>query len=498
MSFRRCCTLIVVCAAAAIPVAGAEAATPVPRVEGPLAVTAGSRPFGAAAQQRRPQDLRRLGFVEEEYVMRGSANVYDWPGASGAVVRTAGAPYATRVLLRRPARRASGTVWVEMLNPSNLFDLNIAWALAHRQFVRAGDAWVGITAKPVSVQALQRFDPQRYAALSFANPLPASDPRNCSVAGDSSQATENGLVWDAYSQVAAWIRSGASTNPFRRAGRALRVYGFGYSQTGGYVNTYAGALHRQVTRENDGRPLFDAYLIGASGGAFTGLAPMNQCATLPPPGDPRYVIRDLGVPVIRAMTQTDALPGIAARRADSDRRADRYRHYELAGTGHATPDELLYAAKPADIARAGAPVPTLACDEGPRSAFPISVHFDALTRNLDRWVRRGLAPPRAGRFRVRDGQAVLDRFGNVVGGVRSPDVDVPTSTWLATTTGPGFCAIAGLQRRFSRARLRNLYPAHRAYVRAVARAARRLQDRRFLTPADAGRLVRRAQQARVP
>ena len=214
------------------------------------------------------------------------------------------------------------------------------------------------------------------------------------MSGDSSQATENGLVWDAYSQVVAWIRSRAATNPFRRAGRALRVYGFGYSQTGGYLNTYAGALHRRVALENGGRPLFDAYLIGASGGAFVGLAPINQCAPLPPPGDPRYVIRNLGVPVIRAMTQTDFLPGVAARRADSDRRADPYRHYELAGAAHATPDELLYAAAPADIRRAGPAVPSLACDEGPRSPFPISAHFDALVRNLDLWVRRGVAPPR--------------------------------------------------------------------------------------------------------
>jgi hypothetical protein len=30
-----------------------------------------------------------------------------------------------------------------MLNPSNRFDLNIGWAMAHRQMVRNGDAWVG-------------------------------------------------------------------------------------------------------------------------------------------------------------------------------------------------------------------------------------------------------------------------------------------------------------------------------------------------------------------
>jgi alpha/beta hydrolase family protein len=253
-----------------------------------------------------------------------------------------------------------------------------------------------------------------------------------------------------------------------------------------------------VTRDNGGRPPFDAYLIGAAGGAFTGLVPINQCASVPPPGNRRHVIRNAGVPVIRAMTQTDFLPGIAARRPDSDRRPDRYRHYELAGAAHATPDELLYAADPVDIRRAGRTVPSLACDEGPRSPFPISVHFDALVRNLDGWVRRGAAPPRGRNIDVRGGQAVLDRFGNVLGGLRSPDVDVPTSTWRASTTGPGFCAIAGVQRRFARTRLRSLYPTHRAYVVAVTRDARRLQRQRFITAPDALRLIHRAQRSRVP
>ena len=57
----------------------------------------------------------------------------------------------------------------------------------------------------------------------------------------------------------------------------------------------------------------------------TGACPM------PPVGDPRYEIRNLGVPVIRAMTQSDYLIGQAARRPDSDRRADRFRSYDLAG-----------------------------------------------------------------------------------------------------------------------------------------------------------------------
>ena len=138
-----------------------------------------------------PQDLARSGYVEEEYLVSGKANVYDWPDTGPAVVRTADAPYTTRILVRRPAKRTkfSGNVVVEMLNPSNLFDLNIGWALSHEQFMRNGDVWVGITAKPVAVEALKNFDPERYASLSFANPLPPSDPRNCQVIPRPTRAT---------------------------------------------------------------------------------------------------------------------------------------------------------------------------------------------------------------------------------------------------------------------------------------------------------------------
>jgi Alpha/beta hydrolase domain len=500
------CATLIVTAAAVLSFTGVGVGrTPVPSVKGPLRVTAHSYPFGGAAHERRPEHLRRFGFVEDEYLVRGRANVYNWPPRSGAVVRTPGAGFVTRMLVRRPARprRASGTVWVEMLNPSNRIDLNIGWALAHRQLVHDADAWVGITAKPVAIRALKNFEPGRYRSLSFANPLPLTDVRNCTtlqtgLPGDSSRRTENGLIWDVYSQVSAWIHSRAASNPFRSERRRLQVYGFGYSQTGGYLATYIGALHRRVTRDNGGRPPYDGYLIGGAGGAFTGLAPINQCAPVPPVGDPRYEIRHLGVPVIRAMSQTDYLAGIAALRPDSDRRADRYRHYELAGAPHATAAELLYAARVADIRRAERTVPSLMCDHGPRSRFPVGLDFDAMVANLDRWVRHGVAPPHGRRIEVRHGQGVLDRFGNLVGGLRSPDVDVPTSTWLAATTGPGFCSLAGLRQPFSPARLRRLYPTHRAYVRAVARDARRLERRRYLTRTDARYLIGRASRAGVP
>src|SRR4051794_35375915 len=147
----------------------ASARTPIPHVTGPLPVSATSYPFGAADHQLVPQDLRRVGYTEEEFLASGRANVYEWPAPGPAVVRTPDAPYTTRYLVRRPARAShfSGNVVVEILTPSNRFDLNIGWALAHRQLIRNGDAWVGVTGKPISVVSLKRFNPDRYGSLSF-------------------------------------------------------------------------------------------------------------------------------------------------------------------------------------------------------------------------------------------------------------------------------------------------------------------------------------------
>lgn len=484
----------------------ASAVTAVPEVTGPLPVSAGSYPFGAADHQLVPQDLARDGYVEEEFLVSGSANVYSWPAPGPAVVRTPAAPYTTRVLVRRPARAShfSGNVVVEMLNPSNLFDLNIGWAMMHRQLIDNGDAWVGITVKPVSVVALQTFDPVRYGDLSMANPLPLDDPRNCAepitvIRGDSSRTTENGLVWDIYTQVGGWLRSADPTNPLTYQGRRSPeyLYGFGYSQTGGYLYNYINGIQPLVVQA-DGRPMYDGYIVAVAGGAFVGAVAMNQCEPPPPLGDPRRQFTNVGVPIIHVMSQSDYLIGIGARRPDSDQPPDQYRHYEMAGAGHATPDELYYSAAPDDIVRAGRAVPPQACNEGPRSRFPSSIFFDAILANLDLWVRDGVPPPRVAPIRVVDGVPVVDEFGNVVGGLRSPYLDVPTSTWFGSATGASFCFIAGWERPFTQDVLDRLYPSHGAYVRRVTASVHQLVDQRIITAYDGRRLIQEAARADVP
>ena len=143
-------------------------------------------------------------------------------------------------------------------------------------------------------------------------------------------------------------------------------------------------------------------------------------------------------------------------------------------------------------------MPPASCNEGPRSRFPSSIHFDAGLRNLDLWTRYGLPAPPGRTIDVVNGAPVLDAYGNVTGGLRSPFVDVPTSTWYGSSTGASFCSIAGHEVPFDAARLHSLYPNHGAYVRAVVRDVGALVAQRYLTPADGLALIRDAARADVP
>jgi hypothetical protein len=343
------------------------------------------------------------------------------------------------------------------------------------------------------VVTLTQFDADRYSALSWRNPLPLGHADNCEVTGrDTVRTTENGLVWDMYSQVAAWLRSAAPSNPFRYAqadSAAEKLYGWGFSQTGSFLYTYINAVHPDVVK-NNGHSLFDGYIVAVSSRP----APIHQCAPRIDADDPRRPIINAGVPVIHIMSQSDYLSGINSRQPDSDEPGNRFRHYEIAGSGHASPDELYWGPAPEDLIKAGREVPPLSCNEGPRSRFPNKLLFNAALVGLDQWVREGISPPKAQVIRVEDGQAILDEHGNVIGGVRSPYVDVPASTWNGNSTGESFCRIAGHEIPFDSTKLTALYGSHSGYVQAVTRSVNELVAEGFIVEEDGEQVIREAEQ----
>lgn len=490
---------VILCTAAfpILPKALAQGGTPLATVTGPIPVTDTSYPF---LDRLGPPRIAMFdaGYVEEEYFISGNSNVYTWDANNNPVVRTADAPYATRIIVRRPGNlhKFSGTVWVEFLNPTLAFDLDRMWQLHYAQMLRDGDAWVGITSKPIAILALKNFDPLRYAPLSMANPLPPEQqtcgrlPGEPGYSPNTSKLYENGLIWDIMSQLGALLRSSTPQNPLGMP--ASTVYGEGWSQTGGYAYRYLSTFGPGATLA-DGSRIFDGWLVGGP----TGPTAINQCVSAPST-DPRQQIRPNGVPVISFRTESDSF-SFSYRRADGDAPDDQFRLYEIAGVSHDSATIYENFPTEADAARAGVTIPSTApCGINPPSVvidFPYEYFFNAGAINLKRWDA-GITPPYADRYMYNGTVIVRDTYGNAVGGLRSPYVDVPISTYKMPTGG--VCPFIGSRIPFAPELLAQLYKNHGDYVNQVSKGVQVLLGNDFLLPMDASRIKVEAAQAAVP
>lgn len=496
---------IVAGCAAPKPAAVGVVAAPLPSVRGPIPISAASYPFLASAHDTTPIDLNQSSYSEQEFFVSGSANVYSWPDLNTLTVDASG-PYMTRILVRRPTdpARFSGNVRLEPLNPTSGHDLDAEWEIEHDGFMRAGDAYVGITVKPVSIEAMKRFDLARYSGLSMANPKPPGQ-RCTPYSSSSSQASEDGLAWDIISQVGRLIRSDVPENPLRDLHVATSDL-TGWSQSGSYDIAYLNAIARHTTLPG-GHPIFDAYLPGA--GSYAG-TPINQCASWIDPGDPRVQFNPPpGIPVMIVSTPTDFFSAASysrrtARPDDSDTPERRIRLYEIGGGCHLPADHGDY------FPALERPLPkTLTSPSSVpmrMSSFPLHVVLDAAFANLDAWVRGGVDPPHASRLTAQNPsswpvRAVGDHYGNPLGGVRTPAVDVPTATYVERgLLGPDHqpSPYAGYDIPFSPQVLKTLYPTHQDYVDKVTADVRQLVAQRWLTDYDGAWLITQAQDADVP
>jgi hypothetical protein len=459
-----------------------------------LPVTTASTPFLAAQRNLVPPDLAKAGYVEEEFAIGSRVNVYDWQSDGSVRVKTPNAPYGTRILVRRPTNpaRFSGNVIVEILHSARRFDWPMMWGYSHDFFMENGDAWVGISTPNVAA-GLKMFNPARYRDVSFANPT--KEP--CTPNGAVSE-TEEGLRWDAISQVAGLLKSNLADRPLGD----LRVEAVFLTMQGGDLQTYINAIHPLATLAN-GKPAYDGYLLKSPAAPVR----INQCATAPAANDPRRAIRKTNVPVIVVVAQGEVVDAIPFRRADSDAADDKFRLYEVSGAGHI--DRSAYSGFPVfpdQIASVGSAQGNpewpfnVTCDPPiPMMPVPLmSYVFDAAFANLEQWARKGTPAPRAERIQITNpgasGAAVVaDADGHAMGGVRSTYVDVPAAKLATNSNGPGVCREMGREIPFDQSRFQALYPNAKAYTDKVAQTADRLVKERWLTEADARRIKQEAQ-----
>ena len=462
------------------------ATVPVPNVTA-VPVTANSFPALANSRNLGPLDLAKAGYVEEEFLISGTANVYDWAADGSLSVKTPNAPYVTRILVRRPAAAArfSGSVMVEIPNTARRFDWSMMFGYVNEQLMRQGDAWV-LVSMPGSVEGIKKLNPVRYASLSFANPTPGAPCPGAGKGGPSDQ--EEGLRWDVLSQVAAALKS--ANTPILGGGRAQYVT---MTVQGSDIVTYINAIHARATL-TDGKPVYDGYLIKNAAAA----GKISQCAAAPARGDARQAIANVNVPVVNVVAEGEVIGSLAMRKPNSDDPAGRFRQYEIAGAAHIDKNAYDFLPVYADQAAAGGNVqgtPEWPFAAPCEPAIPLSTHpllkyaFSGAVANLDVWIRKGTAPPKVEPLGVKDAgtpQATLaaDEFGNGVGGVRSPYVDVPTASYFGASPGPGTCRELGHIVALDAARIKALYSDQKQYAAKVNQSVDRAVKERLFTEAD--------------
>jgi len=468
--------------------AWAQQAVPLPQVRGPLPVTADSFPLLAASRTQEAVDLAALGWVEEEYLVSGSASVYDWEDQTRIGVITADAPYATRLLLRRPAdpARFNGTVVVELLNDARVYDWAFLWALSSTYFVEQGVVWVGITHTPQAAEALKTFDAVRYAGVGFPNPRPdeTCGPQN------TTSPFEEGLQWDIFSQVGALLKSGAASAPLA----GFDVQYLYMTSHHGQAGTFASTLHGNALLAS-GKPVYDGYLLESADATMR----LRRCGSAPAAGDPRQVARNVGVPVIRIVPQGEALAAAVSRREDSDTASDPFRQYEIPAAPRM--DSLYFRHLPLieDQVKAGQPVSNGKWPYNYRCSpdidlldFPLKRYLvNGAFANLDRWVRTGKLPPRAERLAIRnpgtpEAAFETDVHGNVRGGLRHTWVEVPVARYAANS--PGGCNTLASREDFGWALLQELYDSPDNYVARASASVDAMLAQGWITASDAARM----------
>ena len=482
----RLVAFAIIIAGLVVTVAGQGSQVPVPKAT-VMPVTAQSYPFAAADHVMTPFDLNRADYVEQEFLVSGTANVYDWGVDRVLKVVTPNAPYTTRILVRRPrsAGAFSGAVFVEPLYTPRRWDWPMMWGYLRDGMIARGDAWVGVTMPGANLAGLKRFNAERYAPLSFANPTPAVPCPGTENRSD----IEPGLRWDALSQIAALLKSRESGQPLAD----LRVAAVYLTVQAGDLETYANAV-QPVAR------VYDGFLARAP----FNLTAINRCAAPLAADDPRQVVRNVGVPVVAVAGEGDLVNTYISRREDSDAAGDRYRLYEVAGAGHI--DRFAYLGFPtmADQAAAGNAQGTVEWPFNAPCTPPVQlmeesvlrIAYDVALDALDNWVRKGIVPKRAARVETRPAAGnpaftvVTDENGNARGGLRTPYLEVPVAKFVTSSPGPGNCPEIGHTERFDTAKLQVLYGGFDSYATRIRGSIARLSADGWLTKADAQRLTK--------
>lgn len=465
------------------------------------------------------EDKLSVKYVEKEYFVRGNANLYNIAPDNRLMIREGGLPYVNRIIVRTPANPEdfNGKVYADILNASDKYDNESLWRRAYGMIMEEKAAYVGITAKPVCIEALKLFD-EHYKALSWASPntyqggnYKIDKARGQTVEEAYAQYwikaselpyTDIGFVWDIVSQAGYAVQANQS-DMFGKGNQVEGVYLYGQSQSGFVMNGYFRFM--QFLKGKGEKLPYDGFMCVV--GTYpankinqsdpTGIA-WNKSVREPNPftrqmGTTFYMIgKGLGVPVIYVTTQNDKNPAFRPENGKNLEKENLFAIYEIAGAPHSDPAAPVFPYND-DLVAMG---------YNPRNLFPSgydqgqivsdynsNMFVQALLLRLDKWASDSEAtPPELAQPFVTVPKGKADCFPE--GGLRSPQLDVPIAHYYCKPIG-AFFSTSGTMVPFTPEELKQRYPeGFKQYESEFAAALEKLVSEGLIRPTDGGYMLK--------
>ena len=411
-------------------------------------------------------DLAPFGYEEQELFVSGTAQT----------AAAATAPYTTRVIVTRPTDPAkfNGTVLLDWVNVTAQFENAVDTMLTRQMLMREGFAYVHVSAQATGVCCTpltpKVWDPVRYAALNH----PGDD-----------------YAFDMFTQVAQAFKAPLGIDPMGSLGASSvqRVLAAGQSQS---ANELADYVKTWLPAHPEAVGVIDGILVHGN-----------------VPGDKTFVAGS-PVPVLHLLSDFEAQDdGVDPATVDPN-----YRLWEIAGASHSDffigyqsefghgPRVASGAAKQTqvqfdDLMKAAGNYgevihPLLATCTLAGATLPMHYADSAAIHQLNVWVATGNAPPNGPRFAFANGMLAADEYGNTLGGIRMPPIDVPVAHYVSTV-----CQLGGITVPFTDADIQGLYKSHAAYYALMKGRTDQAVADGWLLPPDAIDLMARACAASI-
>lgn len=384
---------------------------PIPTIE-PL--TGPGKVYDSSAALWPGNGIAEHDYVVDEYRISGTA---------------AGAPYETRLVIRRPSdnSRFSGLVVAEAMHPAGA-----AHAFEYNSLYIMDEGHIAVEIDTAGSELIAQYNPERYGFIKFAN-----DQTN-----------------EILAQAGALIKSPQS--PIANMGLRKMIL-WGTSASSGILVNYL--------------PSHKVFKLADMSNIYDGFMPTMNGST----------IRPVDVPMIQVPTQRE-YQGVATAVQDSDEPGSQMRVYEFPGMAHLDSRNTTARFTQEDCIHP--------LSKFPIDAYT-SVALHHLLQWVDKGIPAPRAPRVVmDMFVDNDGSLMqLDEYGNPVGGIRNTYVDLPTVKYTMinepnpNSSGPGLgrmntpllCSLSGWETPLSQATLKQKYGSPAKYVQMVEARLKELE-----------------------